>query len=205
LGKLRRQKEERRSSDSSEFLNFEFLILTCPVGTGRRLNPRANQLIVLGHAVKTLESKETKAQRNETVTHNSVFAAAHRQMPDDDCKIDIRHFVLLAIANRQSKFSNSSCGGIAQLVERQLCKLEVRGSNPLASSRRSRRREEQELSRRSLGEGESNSCVRNSAFGNSQSAQSFSKLNLSLASGVGNVPALPTTVYVPADALPGIV
>jgi len=42
--------------------------------------------------VKTLESKETKAQRNETVTHNSVFAAAHRQMPDDDCKIDIRHF-----------------------------------------------------------------------------------------------------------------
>ena len=26
-----------------------------------------------------------------------------------------------------------SDGGIAQLVERQLCKLEVRGSNPLAS------------------------------------------------------------------------
>ncbi len=54
-------------------------------------------------------------------------------MPDDDCKIDIRHFVLLAIANCQSKFDNSSYGGIAQLVERQLCKLEVRGSNPLAS------------------------------------------------------------------------
>jgi hypothetical protein len=48
-----------------------------------------------GHAVKTLESKETKAQRNETVTHNSVFAAAHRQMPDDDCKIDIRHCLYL--------------------------------------------------------------------------------------------------------------
>ena len=45
--------------------------------------------------MKTLESKETKAQRNETVTHNSVFAAAHRQMPDDDCKIDIRHFLCL--------------------------------------------------------------------------------------------------------------
>jgi hypothetical protein len=43
--------------------------------------------------VKTLESKETEAQRNETVTHNSVFAAAHRQMPNDDCKIDIRHFL----------------------------------------------------------------------------------------------------------------
>src|SRR5262245_59969544 len=38
----------------------------------------------------------------------------------------------LAIENRQSRFE-SSCGGIAQLVERQLCKLEVRGSNPLAS------------------------------------------------------------------------
>ena len=38
----------------------------------------------------------------------------------------------LAIENRQSKFENSG-GGIAQLVERQLCKLEVRGSNPLAS------------------------------------------------------------------------
>ena len=44
-------------------------------------------------------------------------------------------------------------GGIAQLVERQLCKLEVRGSNPLASSLRSRRRAERRLSRRSLGEG----------------------------------------------------
>jgi putative endonuclease len=58
----------------------------------------------------------------------------------------------LAIENRQSKFE-TSYGGIAQLVERQLCKLEVRGSNPLASSLRSRRREERRLSRRSLGEG----------------------------------------------------
>src|SRR6266487_499936 len=49
---------------------------------------------------------------------------------------DIRHFSLfLAIANWQSTFGNSS-GGIAQLVERQLCKLEVRGSNPLASTAR---------------------------------------------------------------------
>src|SRR5438309_9152707 len=37
------------------------------------------------------------------------------------------------IGNRQSTFGNSESGGIAQLVERQLCKLEVRGSNPLAS------------------------------------------------------------------------
>jgi hypothetical protein len=55
-------------------------------------------------------------------------------VPDVDLQIDIRHFVLfLAIENRQSKFE-ICCGGIAQLVERQLCKLEVRGSNPLASS-----------------------------------------------------------------------
>jgi hypothetical protein len=60
--------------------------------------------------VKTLGSKETKAQRNETVTHNSVFAAAHRQMPDDDCKIDIRHFrcliaqvILIRFAINQNK------------------------------------------------------------------------------------------------------
>ena len=39
----------------------------------------------------------------------------------------------LQIRNPQSKIENSQ-GGIAQLVERQLCKLEVRGSNPLASS-----------------------------------------------------------------------
>ena len=42
----------------------------------------------------------------------------------------------LEIGNRQSTFGNSESGGIAQLVERQLCKLEVRGSNPLASKAR---------------------------------------------------------------------
>ena len=36
-----------------------------------------------------------------------------------------------AIANLHSPVL--PCGGIAQLVERQLCKLDVRGSNPLAS------------------------------------------------------------------------
>jgi hypothetical protein len=38
----------------------------------------------------------------------------------------------LPIRNQQPKIRNRN-GGIAQLVERQLCKLEVRGSNPLAS------------------------------------------------------------------------
>jgi hypothetical protein len=51
-----------------------------------------------GHAVKTLESKETEAQRNETVTHNSVFAAHRLKMPDDDYEIDIRHFPFWRIA-----------------------------------------------------------------------------------------------------------
>ena len=54
-------------------------------------------------------------------------------------------FIPLAIENRQSKFENSF-GGIAQLVERQLCKLEVRGSNPLASSLRSRHGDQRKLS-----------------------------------------------------------
>ena len=43
-----------------------------------------------------------------------------------------------AILNPQFRIEISQ-GGIAQLVERQLCKLEVRGSNPLASIFRSRR------------------------------------------------------------------
>jgi hypothetical protein len=41
-------------------------------------------------------------------------------------------FLKSAICNRHSAILGA--GGIAQLVERQLCKLEVRGSNPLASS-----------------------------------------------------------------------
>ena len=40
--------------------------------------------------------------------------------------------LLFAILNQQFRIEISK-GGIAQLVERQLCKLEVRGSNPLAS------------------------------------------------------------------------
>jgi hypothetical protein len=43
--------------------------------------------------VKTLESKETKAQRNETVTHNSVFAA-HRLNAGPEC-FRGRHFLFL--------------------------------------------------------------------------------------------------------------
>src|SRR5262249_15778001 len=48
---------------------------------------------------KTLESKETRAQRKKTVRHNSAFAA-HRLMPDRDFKIDIRHFPFSGLGER---------------------------------------------------------------------------------------------------------
>ena len=44
-------------------------------------------------------------------------------------------------------------GGIAQLVERLVRNEKARGSNPLTSSLRSRRRRERRLSRRSFSEG----------------------------------------------------
>jgi hypothetical protein len=43
--------------------------------------------------VKTLESKETRALKKITVTHNSVFAAHRLQCRMTIRKIDIRHFV----------------------------------------------------------------------------------------------------------------
>jgi hypothetical protein len=48
-------------------------------------------------------------------------------------KIDIRHSSFLPCNRKSAIEIRQSFGGIAQLVERQLCKLEVRGSNPLAS------------------------------------------------------------------------
>jgi type III secretory pathway lipoprotein EscJ len=47
--------------------------------------------------VKTLESKETRASKKATVTHNSVFAAHRLQCRMTIRKIDIRHFVLESI------------------------------------------------------------------------------------------------------------
>src|SRR6266536_4031718 len=63
------------------------------VSTGRRLTPGANQMIVLGYAGKTLESKETRASKEIRVTHNSVFAAHRLQCRMTIHKVDIRHFV----------------------------------------------------------------------------------------------------------------
>ncbi len=60
-------------------------------------------------------------RRSEGITERQSLPPALRIAP-----------LPLAIANRHSNFGNSG-GGIAQLVERQLCKLDVRGSNPLAS------------------------------------------------------------------------
>src|SRR5437899_12975616 len=45
----------------------------------------------------------------------------------------MRHFSFLPCNPKSAIEIRNSGGGIAQLVERQLCKLEVRGSNPLAS------------------------------------------------------------------------
>jgi hypothetical protein len=56
-----------------------------------------NQLITSGHAVKTLESKETKASKEIRVTHNSVFAAHRLLCRMTIRKIDIRHFVFGAM------------------------------------------------------------------------------------------------------------
>jgi hypothetical protein len=50
-------------------------------------------MIVLGYAVKTLESKETRASKEIRVTHNSVFAAHRLQCRMTIHKVDIRHFV----------------------------------------------------------------------------------------------------------------
>jgi hypothetical protein len=49
--------------------------------------------------------------------------------------IDIRlgYFLLSHLQSAIHNLKSKIHGGIAQLVERQLCKLEVRGSNPLAS------------------------------------------------------------------------
>jgi|ERR1700731_776463 len=44
-----------------------------------------------GYAVKTLESKETRAQRERQVTHNSVFAV-HRLNAGQQPHIVVRHF-----------------------------------------------------------------------------------------------------------------
>jgi hypothetical protein len=70
---------------------------------------------------------------------------SERAISDSSIQHDLSLFAV-AIDNQQSTFGNSDTGrehailsvfswvgGIAQLVERQLCKLDVRGSNPLAS------------------------------------------------------------------------
>jgi hypothetical protein len=69
---------------------------------------------------------------------NLKSSESFREQAGRSTQIAICHlpFTIHRFEIRDSKFE---CGGIAQLVERQLCKLEVRGSNPLASSLRSQR------------------------------------------------------------------
>jgi hypothetical protein len=54
-----------------------------------------NQLIIRGYAVKTLESKETGAQRTKDGNAQFSLCCTSTAMPDDDRTIDIRHFALL--------------------------------------------------------------------------------------------------------------
>src|SRR5437762_1386905 len=70
------------------------------VSTGRRLTSGANQMIVSGYAVKTLESKETRASKEIRITHNSVFAAHRLQCRMTIHKVDIRHFAFRAESRR---------------------------------------------------------------------------------------------------------
>ena len=75
------------------------------------------------------ESVGTKPQRECNVRPQSRYRLAGSEQegfaPSPLCFC----FLKLPAQNRCSQIQ----GGIAQLVERQLCKLEVRGSNPLAS------------------------------------------------------------------------
>jgi hypothetical protein len=68
-----------------------------PKALGRRLSLLKFRIsnfgirIFIGYAVKTLESKETGAQRERQVTHNSVFAA-HRLNAGQQPHVAVRHF-----------------------------------------------------------------------------------------------------------------
>jgi hypothetical protein len=75
----------------------------------------ATVLEIAGYAVKTLESKETRALKKTTVTHNSVFAAHRLQCRMTIHKIDIRHFVFGA-ALEIRKAANREFGGTQTLM-----------------------------------------------------------------------------------------
>ena len=65
---------------------------------------------------------------NQEKSANEREAFLTREGPPPGIAISRVPSTLMPVRARTSR------GGIAQLVERQLCKLEVRGSNPLASS-----------------------------------------------------------------------
>jgi hypothetical protein len=84
------------------------------------------------------KKSELRENRNGSAQF-SFCLIADSKMPDG--LIAVRHFFIRAdgrVLRLHSAFrileSAFGVGGIAQLVERQLCKLDVRGSNPLASS-----------------------------------------------------------------------
>jgi hypothetical protein len=108
-----------------------------------------NQLIIHRTRREDSEIERNQSQRNDGNAQFSLCCTS-TAMPDDEsqdrhpafCFVQKRSnqeswnpgkenliFPQLSTINYQLFFP----GGIAQLVERQLCKLEVRGSNPLAS------------------------------------------------------------------------
>src|SRR4026207_535126 len=71
---------------------------------GRRLNPKAPKTFgVHGYAVKTLESKETRASKEIRVTHNSVFAAHRLQCRMTNRKNRHPAFCLYGKTNQESR------------------------------------------------------------------------------------------------------
>ena len=77
-------KSLHRESDKIRIsiLELRFSILG-QLRTGRRLTPRVNQLIICGYAVKTLESKETKAEGDHGNAQFSLCCTS-TAMPDDE-------------------------------------------------------------------------------------------------------------------------
>ena len=94
--------------------------------------------LTINGVLPTLTIATNRWSRSLPIGASSFFAyapAPHRFGETPKPTRETRALPGIAISDLPSTIFNLrfSLGGIAQLVERQLCKLEVRGSNPLAS------------------------------------------------------------------------
>src|ERR1700757_885802 len=87
-----------------------------------------NQLIIHGYAVKTLESKETRASKEITVTHNSVFAAHRLQCRMTNRKNRHPAFCLY----REIESGCNGCEATARLSNQEPGKIRKRSDSSLA-------------------------------------------------------------------------